>query len=90
MCFFLAAVFNYEYYRQHIKIPRDQTDILLIKNCVLSHRYFYGPIEGTQYSLGLALPEKYGLHELISQQEIRHSHINGKFKIKSTIIHYSI
>lgn len=40
-------------------------------------RYFYGPIEGTQFSLGLALPERYGLHELVSQQEIRHSHVNG-------------
>lgn len=33
------------------------------------------------------MPEKYGLHELISQQEIRHSHINGKFK--KQIHHYN-
>jgi hypothetical protein len=43
-------------------------------------RYFYGPIEGTQFSLGLAFPERYGLHEFMSQEEIRHSQVNGKKK----------
>ncbi|KAG5675047.1 hypothetical protein PVAND_004986 [Polypedilum vanderplanki] len=41
-----------------------------------TQKYFYGPIEGTQYSLAVTLPERYGLHEFVSQQEIRHSHVN--------------
>ncbi|CAD7085404.1 unnamed protein product [Hermetia illucens] len=39
-------------------------------------KYFYGPIEGTPFALALALPDKYGSHELVSHQEIRHSRSN--------------
>ena len=47
---------------------------------ILSCRYFYGAIDGTPFSLGIALPDSYGVHELNAQQEIRHSHINGKLR----------
>lgn len=42
------------------------------------YRYFYGPIDGTPFTLAIALPDKYGMYELSSQEEIRHSHQNGK------------
>lgn len=45
-----------------------------------THRYFYGPIEDTPFTLAIVLPEKYGSHELVSQQEIRHSRNNGMLR----------
>lgn len=42
------------------------------------HNYFYKSIEGTPFSLGLALPEGYGMFELLAEQEIKHAIINGK------------
>jgi hypothetical protein len=41
------------------------------------HKYFYNAIEGTPFSLGLAIPEGYGMYEVLGEQEIKHSHING-------------
>lgn len=38
--------------------------------------------------MALALPEKYGMHELNAQQEIRHSHLNGKHL--SSIKYYNL
>lgn len=43
------------------------------------YKYFYNPIEGTPFSLGLAIPEGYGMYEVLGEQEIKHSHINGKY-----------
>ncbi|XP_023705860.1 voltage-dependent calcium channel subunit alpha-2/delta-3 isoform X6 [Cryptotermes secundus] len=40
------------------------------------HKYFYNAIEGTPFSLGLAIPEGYGMYEVLGEQEIKHSHIN--------------
>lgn len=52
-----------------------------IKNFHFCHiqRYFYGPIDGTPFTLAIALPDKYGMYELNSQEEIRHSHQNGEY-----------
>ncbi|XP_058802491.1 voltage-dependent calcium channel subunit alpha-2/delta-3 isoform X2 [Phymastichus coffea] len=40
------------------------------------HNYYYKKIEDTPFSLGLALPEGYGMYELHAEQEIRHTHTN--------------
>ncbi|XP_069684436.1 voltage-dependent calcium channel subunit alpha-2/delta-3 isoform X2 [Periplaneta americana] len=40
------------------------------------HKYFYNAIEGTPFSLGLAIPEGYGMYEVLGEQEIKHSPIN--------------
>ncbi|XP_026465161.1 voltage-dependent calcium channel subunit alpha-2/delta-3-like [Ctenocephalides felis] len=40
------------------------------------HKYFYERVDGTPFSLGVALPEGYGMYELRAELEIRHSSIN--------------
>ncbi|XP_039276628.1 voltage-dependent calcium channel subunit alpha-2/delta-3 isoform X2 [Nilaparvata lugens] len=40
------------------------------------HKYFYHPIEGTPFSLGLALPDGYGMYQVLGEQEIKLSHVN--------------
>ncbi|KAL7299673.1 hypothetical protein TKK_0007430 [Trichogramma kaykai] len=51
---------------------------------VRRHNYFYEPIKGTPFSLGLVLPEGYGMYELHAEQEIRHAHGNVTQYFKGT------
>lgn len=44
------------------------------------HRYFYNAIDGTPFSLGLAVPEGYGMYEVRGTLEVKHSPVNGRFQ----------
>ncbi|XP_014216033.1 voltage-dependent calcium channel subunit alpha-2/delta-3 isoform X2 [Copidosoma floridanum] len=55
-----------------VKIHYDDMKRVSIRR----HNYFYEPIPDTPFSLGLALPEGYGMYELHAEQEIRHAHDN--------------
>ncbi|XP_016908841.1 voltage-dependent calcium channel subunit alpha-2/delta-3 isoform X4 [Apis cerana] len=65
-----------------IKIHYDNMMHFLSGTCtqkrvtIRRHNYFYKSIEGTPFSLGLALPEGYGMFELLAEQEIKHAIIN--------------
>ncbi|XP_067002670.2 voltage-dependent calcium channel subunit alpha-2/delta-3 [Anabrus simplex] len=48
------------------------------------HKYFYNAIEGTPFSLGLAIPEGYGMEEVTGQQEIKLKPINVTEYFKGT------
>ncbi|XP_021912830.1 voltage-dependent calcium channel subunit alpha-2/delta-3 isoform X4 [Zootermopsis nevadensis] len=48
------------------------------------HKYFYNAIEGTPFSLGLAIPEGYGMYEVLGEREIKHSHTNASDTIPVT------
>ncbi|XP_066248277.1 voltage-dependent calcium channel subunit alpha-2/delta-3 [Euwallacea similis] len=48
------------------------------------YKYFYNSIEGTPFSLGLAIPEGYGMYELAAEQEIKHSQKNVTDYFKGT------
>ncbi|KAG5895094.1 hypothetical protein JTB14_023267 [Gonioctena quinquepunctata] len=53
------------------------------------NKYFYHPIEGTPFSLGLAIPEGYGMYELLAEQEIKHSqkNVSDYFKGENWKVH---
>ncbi|XP_076758290.1 voltage-dependent calcium channel subunit stolid isoform X2 [Xylocopa sonorina] len=55
-----------------IKIHYDNMRRVTIRR----HNYFYKPIEGTPLSLGIALPEGYGMFQVLAEQEIKHAIIN--------------
>jgi hypothetical protein len=41
------------------------------------YKYFYHSIEDTPYSLGIALPESYGMYELLGEEEIKLTQFNS-------------
>ncbi|XP_011505045.1 PREDICTED: voltage-dependent calcium channel subunit alpha-2/delta-4 [Ceratosolen solmsi marchali] len=55
-----------------VKVHYDDMKRVTIRR----HNYFYKPIEDTPFSLGLALPEGYGMFDLHAEQEIRHAPVN--------------
>ncbi|CAK9815507.1 Voltage-dependent calcium channel subunit alpha-2/delta-3 [Anthophora plagiata] len=55
-----------------IKIHYDDMRRVTIRR----HNYFYKAIEGTPFSLGLALPEGYGMFELLAEHEIKRAIVN--------------
>lgn len=41
------------------------------------YKFFYHPIEDTPFSLGIALPESYGLYEVLGEEEIKLTQFNS-------------
>ena len=57
--------------------------LIFQRRVIIRHnKYFYKQIEGTPFSLGLALPEGYGMYALHAEHEIRHAVLNGKCNYK--------
>lgn len=55
-----------------VKVHYDDMKRVTIRH----NKYFYKQIEGTPFSLGLALPEGYGMYMLHAEHEIKHTILN--------------
>ncbi|KAJ1526252.1 hypothetical protein ONE63_009407 [Megalurothrips usitatus] len=50
-----------------------KTDFSGMRVATRRNKYFYNPIDGTPFSLALALPEGYGMYEAVGEEELRRS-----------------
>ncbi|XP_052120647.1 voltage-dependent calcium channel subunit alpha-2/delta-4-like [Frankliniella occidentalis] len=53
-----------------------KTDFNGMRVATRRNKYFYNPIDGTPFSLALALPEGYGMYETVGEEEIKRSTVN--------------
>ncbi|GAB6031325.1 hypothetical protein CHUAL_009112 [Chamberlinius hualienensis] len=49
-----------------VKIHQDDMKRVVIRN----QHYFFSPLKGTPFSLALVIPDKYGMHEVVGQNDL--------------------
>lgn len=59
----------------------DKRNILQRRIGSYSYKYFFHPIYDTPFSLGIALPMDYGIYEVIAEEEVKLSSVNGKCRL---------